>query len=296
MALTVFDVMLAAHEGVGTISYGVSSAGTTLTLNDRTESSAFADDTFNGGTLFFIESTKLSIQGQTRRVTDYNATSGQFTFTTVLSSAVTANTKYAVATPEFNYTLMERLVNSALRSVGPLVYTDRTMQSSANQRVYAMSTLAGRGKPFRVDIMGRTGSSADDPQWVKLHGWYIQPSTVGAGQAIVFPRDLPANRDIRILYEADHPAVSASTQIIDDRLHPELVTTMLIEKMYSFRNSRSRGAQEFDVQRWSDAKRQSAEARIRWPVYRPKRAPDVLVIGDGDGDVGVRAPPYGPLA
>ena len=136
MALTVFDVVLAAHEGVGTISYGVSSSGTTVTLNDVTESSAHADDQFNGGTIFFIESTNLSIQGQMRRVTDYNASSGQFTFST-LSSAVTTNTKYAVATPEFNITLMERLVNSALRSVGPLVYTDRTMQSSANQRVKA---------------------------------------------------------------------------------------------------------------------------------------------------------------
>lgn len=305
MPFTLFDAHITAHERVGTITYGVSSAGTTVVLNDRTESSAHADDQFNNGTLYLISSTNTSIQGQFRRITDYDASSGQFTFTT-LSSAVTAGTEYGVATPEFNLSLMNRLSNAAMRMLGPLVYQARAIASSANQRVYTISTATatqGLGtfgkysRPFRVDIQGRTGSSADDPGWVELHGWYLEPTTAGAGVNIVFPRYLPAGRDVRVMFEDHHAELTASTQRIDERLHPELVTLALVEKMYEYRNSRSRGAQEFDVQRWSDAKRQLAEARVRWPVWRPKRRPQTLRIEGGFSSAvsGVQAPPFGAI-
>ena len=93
---TLFDLTLEAHSKVGTVTFGISSAGGTTFLNDRTESSAHADDQFNSGQLFIIESTNTGIQGQVRRVADYVASSGQYNFTTALTSAVTAGTKYAL--------------------------------------------------------------------------------------------------------------------------------------------------------------------------------------------------------
>ena len=303
MPFMLFDMILGAHDYVGTINYGVSSAGTTIALNDRSESSGHADDQFNNGTIFFIQSTNASIEKQYRRITDYDASSGEYVFTTI-SSAVTAATQYGVATPEFNLTLTERLANDALRSLGPLIYANRSITSSANQRVYTISTAistAGSGtfgkysKPFQIDIQGRTGSSSDDPDWVELHGWHLEPVTAGTGVRVVFPRYLPSGRDIRILYEDHHAYTSVSTALIDERLHPELCILALVDKMYQYRNSRSRGAQDFDVQRWSDAKRQLAEARLRWPIYRQKRRPDILVVGDSGQDSGSNIPPTGAL-
>ena len=298
---SLFDLVLSACDYTGVVSYGVSSGGTTITLLDRTESSAHADDQFNSGGLLFLQSTNTSIEGQWRRILDYDASSGEYTFTT-LSSAVTTATQYAVITPEFNLTLLERLANDALRSLGPLVYSARAITSSGNQRVYTISTVSAAGgsgtfgkysRPFRIDIQGRTGSSADNPDWVELYGWYLEPTTAGAGVNIVFPRYLPAGRDVRVWYEDHHAYTSASTARIDERLHPELCVLALVDKMYQYRNSRSRGAQEFDLQRWNDAKRSLAEARVRWPVWRPKRIPDILVIGDGGGEGSIGAPPYG---
>ena len=302
MAFTLFDLVLGAHDYCGTVVYGVSSAGSTIELKDQSESSAHADDQFNNGVLFLIQSTNTSIEGQWRRITDYDASSGQFTFST-LSSAVTTATQYAVATPEFGLTLMERLANDALRSLGPLVYSARAITSSGNQRVYTISTVSAAGgsgtfgkysRPFRIDIQGRTGSSADNPDWLELYGWHIEPTTAGAGVNIVFPRYLPAGRDVRVWYEDHHSYTSASTSRIDERLHPELCVLALVDKMYQYRNSRSRGAQEFDIQRWNDAKRQLAEARVRWPVWRPKRKPEINVFGnEGDRGGSIGAPPWG---
>ena len=63
MAFSLFDLQIAAAEKVGVITYGISSAGSSITLNDRTESTAHSDDQFNGGSLFFIDSSQLEIQG-----------------------------------------------------------------------------------------------------------------------------------------------------------------------------------------------------------------------------------------
>lgn len=310
MPFTLFDTHVQAHEKVGTINYGQTTSSTDVnSIEDQTESSAHADDQFNGGTLYITQTgstvtTASWAQGKFARILDYDASSGQYIvstqgFTTASTGAssglIPAGTIYGVATPEFNLQLMNRLANAALRTLGTLVYADRSLQSSANQEVYALTTLATRGRPFRIDIEGQTGSSADRPDWTELHGWYIEPSAAGSGHNVVFPRSLPSGRDIRIFYEIDHPAVTDSTQVIDGRIHPELATLALVEKMYEYRNSRARGAQDFDIQRWNDAKRQLAEARIRWPIWRPKKKPQVIHIGQTYDDAIIHAPPYGSL-
>ena len=76
MPYSLFDLVLDAHSYVGTATFGVSSAGGTTLLNDRTQSSAHSDDQFNGGQLFFIESSNTGIQQQYRRIADYDASSG----------------------------------------------------------------------------------------------------------------------------------------------------------------------------------------------------------------------------
>lgn len=293
-AQTLFDLELSALEKAGLVIFGVSSAGSSITLNDRTFSSAHTDDQFNGGTIFFVESSQTEIQGQMKRILDYDASSGQYTFS-AFTSAVTSNVKYATATPEFDITLMERLANAALRAAGPLVYSDRSLQSSGNQTVYTMSTLIGRSRPFQVDIMSRTGSSADDPEWFELHGWHVEPSSEGIAQKIVFPRYLPQGRDIRILFERDHYYVSASTHLVDSRIHPELSVALMVEKLYEYRNSRSRGALDFDVQRWNDAKSQVAEARVRWPIWKPRKRTKTIHISDYGNYGNNQAPPWGAL-
>ena len=279
MSFTLFDLELVSCEKTGVVTFGVSSAGSSITLNDRTESSAASDDQYNGGAIFFIESSQIEVQGQAKRILDYDASSGQFTFST-FTSVIATGTKYAVATPEFNLQLLERLANAALRTIGPLVYTDRTIQSSGSQKVYNLSTLVGRGRPFQVDIMGRTGSSDIDPDWVELHGWHIEPSSEGVAQKIVFPRYLPTGRDVRVLYERDHYYLSASTHLIDARIHPELAVAAMVFQMYQYRNSRSRGALDFDVQRQNNAASQLSEMRVRFPVWRPKKRAKTVRIDD----------------
>lgn len=295
-AFTLFDLVIGAHEALGTITFGASSSGATTRLNDQTESSATADDQFNSGTIFFIESTNLEIQNQFRRINDYDASSGEFRFTTALSSAPLAGTKYAIATPEFNFFLMERLANAALRSLGPLTVIDRSIVTSANQHVYSLSTIIKYSNVLQVDISGRTGSTTANPEWHSVNEVEVQPSTAGAANLLIFKDQPPSGRDVRIIYEGHHPYLTDSTQFVEGTIHPELAILTLIEKMYGYRNSRSRGATDFDVQRWTDAKRQLADARIRWPIWTISRKPQLMIVGDeGLSRRGPQPPPYGTI-
>ena len=97
------------------------------------------------------------------------------------------------------------------------------------------------------------------------------------------------------MYERDHYTVTASTHLIDRRIHPDLAIASLVDKMYEYRNSRSRGAQDFDIQRWNDAKSQLAEARVRWPIWKPRKRAKTIRISDNGSYGDNFAPPWGAL-
>lgn len=285
--------MRSAHLKVGTIQFETSSnVDSSLGLiNSQLRSSATADDVYNSGTLFF------STVGVFMRVLDYDASSGQWTFTSgAFTSGGSDSIRFGYTTPEFGQEVMVELANDALRAAGEIVLRDRTLQSSASQLVYEMP-LAVKSPPFRVQLLGRTGSTTDDPSWVDLYPgsqYDIQPSSAGAKDLLVFKNYIPSDRDIQLWYQDHHRIISDSTHIIHADINPELASLLLVEKMYEYRNSRARGAEEFDIQRWNDAKQQVAEARVRWPMEQPKRKPKLMIPGySAAGGTRIPAPSTG---
>ncbi len=289
--------MKSAHLKVGTVQFETSSNvdSSAGLINSQLRSSATADDVYNNGTLFF------STLSQFARITDYDASSGQWSWSTASVSTAELSTTLSIisfgyTTPEFGLEVMTELANDALRAAGPILRRDRSMQSSASQLVYSLPLAAKYSKPYKVQILGRTGSTTDDPSWVTLYpGQYeIQPSTAGGQNLLIFNDYIPSGRDIQIWFQDHHHRIDVSTALIDEALNPELVTLLLVEKMYEYRNSRSRGAEEFDIQRWNDAKQQVAEARVRWPIDQPKRKPKLMIPGYGSaGQRRIPAPSTG---
>lgn len=278
--------MKSAHLKVGTVQFETSSKvdSSAGIINSQLKSSATADDVYNSGTLFF------STLGQYARITDYDASSGQWSWSTVAVSTVQLSTLLSVisfgyTTPEFGSEVMVELANDALRSVGPILRRDRTMKSSVSQLVYELPLAAKYGRPYRVQFAGRTGSTTVNPQWIDLYPgqWDVQPSSAGSANLLIFKEYLPSDRDIQIWFQDHHQRIDVSTALIDEAIHPELAVLLLVEKMYEYRNSRARGAEEFDIQRWNDAKQQVAEARVRWPIPQPKRKPKLMIPGYSQG-------------
>jgi len=291
-----FDMMFQAHTKMGTIRIDTSTAISSVEINSQTYSSAHSDDQFNNGSLFLIAGSTLT-DGQVRRISDYDASSGQFTFSSNVTSGGSTATTFGYTTPEFPHELVVELANMSLQSIGPFTYTNRDLGTSANQTVYSFGSTIYHKNFHQVDIMGRVGSSTDNPEWDTVYNWNVIPSTRGGQNLLVFDQQPPINRDIQIWFSQQHGRVQMSTSGIDERIHPELAALVLTEKMYEYRNSQNRGSVEFDLQRWNDAKRQVQEAKVRWPVYSPKSKPKLFVAGDGEARGGDRlpwAPPYGP--
>lgn len=299
--MTLFDMILGAHKKTGTARFSVSTGGTVGTLIDlsvaSTGATPLAADAYLGGTIFVTQSTgsASAIAGQWSQISAFAPGTGTWTLSSNLASSGPNPTYYGYVTPEFSLSLSIELANDALRSLGPNVFVDRATVSSANQNVYNLSSAFKYTPPLQIDVMGKVGSSTDDPDWTTVEGWEYQPSTAGAVGSIIFPRQLPSGRDIRIWYQGHHHRVSDSTHVIDERIHPELAVLCLVDKMYEYRNSISRGAIEFDQARWRDAKEQLALAKATWPLPKRRRKPKILVVGPH-----VRRhehplpPPYGP--
>jgi hypothetical protein len=295
MAFTLFDLVLDATKKVGVTRASIATGGTSATLIDSGLVNNSADGDYVDGTLFVITAVAASssIDGQMREITGYTAAAGTFAFSS-LAASVTAGTLYAYTTPEFSYALMLELANDALRNIGNLVYTDRTMVSSAAQDVYSLSSAFKYSPPIKVEYQGNKASSNLRPEWIETTDWEYEPSAAGSAGALRFKFAIPVGRDVRVWYEAQHPRLTGSTSCVDERIHPELAIASLVEKMYEYRNSLNRGSVTFDLQRWNDAQTKLEQARLRYPIWRQHRRSKYMLTGADSVDHLPWAPPYGP--
>lgn len=294
---TLFDLLIGAHRKMGTLRMGVATGGTSVTCKDNTLKTLTTDDDYNNGTIFIVSAVAPTsvIDGQFQRITDYAATSGVFTFST-LAASVTAGTIFGYTTPEFHYSLTVELANDALQSLGPLVYVDKdTITTSAVQEIYSAAVAWKYSPPIRIDVQTEVGSTANYNGWQTTWDWEYQPSSAGATAQIIFPNRLPANRKVRVWYESMHTAVRASTAAIDERIFPELAVLAVVDKMYEYRNSLNRGSVPFDMQRWQDAKSQLEAAKKLWRPWKPSRRRKLTIAGgEGAESWAPKVNPYGP--
>ena len=295
--MTLFDLILGATREVGIAELRTtSSAGDTTSAHVVPLRSETADDQFNGGTFFIVSAaTSTSIDGQFREITDYVASSGEFRWASSVLAAVPASAGIAYVGTEFRTQLLIELANDSLRALGPLDFVDRaTIQTSAVQTAYSGAVAWKYAPPTRIDYLAGVGSTATKPDWQNITGWEYQPSSAGATPLIIFNEQLPITRDVRVWYRDHHHRIEGSTSPIDERIHPELAVASMIEKMYGYRNSRSRGGDAFDVQRWGDAKLRLEQHRVRWPMWRAKKKRKLAIIGREEDDHLPWPTPYGP--
>ena len=296
MAHTLSDMMLGAYRSMGLATVGTATAGSSTTLSDSSLITTTQDNQFNNAVLFIISDggATTAIAGQARKVTSYAASSGQFTFTS-LAGSVNASAVYAFTTPEFGLELMTELANDALRALGPLQFMDKnTITSSSPQQEYTAQLAWKYAKPDQIDLQTRLGSTANYNDWVTLHNWSYEPSTAGATGRLIFGDQLPTGRKVRVWFRDLHHRVTASTALIDERVHLELCIISLMEKCYQFRNSLTRGSEPFDVQRWKDVEQQLQKAKGDFPIWRERRQPKIFALGDEAKDHAPWVRPYGP--
>lgn len=304
MAFTLNDLLVGAYRRSGLLRVGTITAGggtdeASTGFKDSSLPEESSDDDFNRGTFFLIHSSaSTAMDGQFRKISDYVGSSGEFALDAVITGSTLMNvgTVYGYTTPEFGRDLIVELAGDALQAVGDLNFVDKdTMVSSAAVTEYQMEIAWKRSPPTRIDLQTSIGSTASRNAWAKVADWEYEPASAGstAGR-IIFGEYPPSGRKIRVWYKGPHARVFESADAIDERIHPELAITLLVERMYEYRNSLNRGSVPFDLQRWNDAKVQSQTAFLKYPIWKPKRKSKTLDLDGDDGDHLPYVNPYGP--
>lgn len=281
MAFTLSDLLQAGYFGLGQLNVYVATGGSTTTIVD-TNTKTGKDNTWKDGAAFVIRDAgglNAAPEGQFARVSAYVASTGTYTLDATLTSAVASGDTYGVVSQEYPLAQMIQAANQALRLMGDLDLVDTTtLDTAAATTEYAASATWKRTRPFRVDVQGRTGASADN-QWQEWPDWEYVPATAGAAGKLIFPEYPTASRDIRVWYRGPHPYVNAYNDPIAEVLDPETAVAAFQAKALDWANSRARGADEFMLQRGQKAEQQLLNLQVARPRVGVKRKPKLLIIG-----------------
>lgn len=280
---TVFDILEEGFKRLGQWNESTATGGSTTTIEDTKLGDVFDDDEWNEGAAFIVYdagAAGAAPQGEFKRITDYANTTAKGTFTTdTFSAAPASGDRYGYVSSFFPLNDMISVLNTALQSLGPIVLIDiTTLDTAASKTEYTYALAWKRNPPIKVEMQTQTGD-ADDNRWVEVGLWQYRPATAGSTALIVLPQ-LPTSRDLAIWYESSHPYVQAQDDTIYEGFDIELVTTAFVEKALEWQNSRLMGGDEFLLQRWNHAQVQAAEAKAKFPYWKPsKRASKFLRIG-----------------
>ena len=306
MAFTLNDMMVGAYRrsgllNVSRLTVAMATASEVSTgFRDDSLIAETSDDDFNAGTFFMIKSaTSTAMEGQFRTISDYIASSGEFVLDSVItgSTAMSSGATYGYTTPELGRDLMVELANDALKSVGDLTFIDKnTLISSAATLEYQMEVPWKRSKPYQIDLQTRIESTALRNAWQPITDYDYEPASAGSTSGrIIFDKYLPVGRKLRVWYKDTHAKITNSSSPVDERIHPELGISLLVERMYEYRNSLTRGAVPWDVQRWNDAKITAQQMRLTYPIWSKKRRSKRLELDGAEPRDHLPYPyPYGP--
>lgn len=279
MSFTLSNLLREVYAELGQLQVSTATGGDTNSLTDTKMQNSGKDDDWKDGTVFIIEADGAAPEGEFGRVSAYDDSAGEFTLEEALSTGIGAGDSYGLASSHFPLRTMIELVNAGLRGLGDIPLADTTaLDTTVGQTEYAAALAWKRKPPVRIDYQGETGDALDN-QWVRVFNWDYVPAGPGATGLIVFHRELPDGRDIRVWYGDSHPKLTAYDDVVAEVIAPELAVAAGVERALRWQNSRLGGGDPFLMQRWNDAKMELGRAIIQFPIWRPKRAARMKLAG-----------------
>lgn len=225
MSYNLFDLTYRVARELGIVREGTATGGSTSTIIDTVLlKDLYNDDHFNAGTawiLYDAGGAGAAPQGLTSRITDFVKTTGVVSLATTFGAAVAAGDRYALATNAFPWDTLISKINHVLEKL--LVVTEDTtsLDTAADQTEYTLpSTITDQ--LIEVWIQGNTGD-ANDNQWIKCHDWYIADPARGTAKTLIFKTQPPNPYDIKLVYYAPHPMLSAYTDKLSEAINIQRV-------------------------------------------------------------------------
>lgn len=269
-----------AYRELGQLSISTATGGSGTTVIDtKVKDKIGGDEAWVDGVIFIIldGTAGTSPEGKFAIITGWAEATGTFTFADMTDEIASGDT-YGYCNDMYPLYQMIELANDALRMLGDIPLIDITsLDTAASKTEYAYSVAWKRRPPVKVEMQTKL-SDTNDYKWREIHGWHYRPATAGSDGLIVLPQ-LTASRDLAIWYMDRHPRVNAYGDAILKAIHPELAKRALVEKALQWQNRRMMGGDDFLLQTWNDAKMNLMEAKLTYPIWKPKRKSRILTLG-----------------
>lgn len=279
MSFTLSDLLQAVYTELGQLQAAAATGGTVDSLSDSRLAGSGRDDDWKDGALFVIAADGAAPEGEFVRVLAFDASEGSFTLEQALTAAPAAGDLYGLASAYYPLHTMVELANAGLRALGDIPLVDTTtLDTAAGQTEYATALAWQRRPPVMIDYQGRSVEQQAS-QWVRVHDWEYVPAAARQPGRIVFQRELPAVRDLRVWYVDAHPRLSAYDDVVAEVIAPELAVAAGVERALRWQNSRLGGGDNFLLQRWNDARVELERLKSEHPIWRPARRGHLNLAG-----------------
>jgi hypothetical protein len=297
MPLQIWKVLRDALMRTGNLGVDLATGGSTTTIvSGNLDPENQEDDAYKGGLAIILRDSagaNAAPEGEFSRISGFVADTGTFTVST-LSAAVASGDQFGYTSPQFPLQDMLVLLNNALEDLGDMPLVDTTtLDTIAGDSEYAAAVAWKRARPYRIDIQGRTGDSADN-QWEETTDWEWVPAAAGSAGRIIFGHYPLGSRDIRVWYRDVHGTVNAYSDVINERIDPELIVRAMVYQIRNWQVERDDGSDDGLKQKWNKAKADLDEIKLLRPIPKPKRKPKLLIVGRDEHwlkDDRVRPPP-----
>lgn len=283
MALTLSEVLQAGYRKLGQLNTGKATGGTTLTIVDSALANKGKDNVWVDGGAFIIRDAGgagAAPENEMQRISAYTNSSGTFTVDTAFTISPAAGDRYGYTSPQYPLQQMIDAVNDALGDMGDMDLVDTaTLTTAAVTTEYAAAVAWKRARPYRVDLQGRLNATTTDNQWQEKVNFDWVPAAGGSTGLIIFKEYPFSGRSVRVWYRDQHPQVNVFSDVINERIPPNLIVQAFTVEALDWQNKRTQGSNPATIQQLNAAKQDFQNLMVQLPVEHVRRTPRLLIVG-----------------
>lgn len=283
MTDNLFDLTYWTARALGIVKEGYcTAAGSSdkkdlVDTNDRTE----ADDYWNGGTawiLYDAGGVSSAPEGEYAIISDFDNGTGVADFRAALTVRTSLGDKYAIGKKRYPLYTITQKINESLYEMGTIPITDyESLDTAASKTEYSIPIAANLD--LREVWIETNIDDTNDYRWSKLNDWYIQRTSTGTADLLVFPQQPRTLRDLKLNYMGMHPELVAYTDKLSETVHPYRVVYEAAARCLLWRKQKVGMAEPTLDAQIAEFKNLAAGIEYDHPIRGPKARKKLFIIG-----------------
>ena len=278
MTKNLFDLTYELATELGIVIESTATGGGTTTLID-TVILTEADDHWNKGTVWILKDYAGLLgapEGQYAVISNFDNGTNTATIGTV-TTAVASGDTYAIADRKYTLGDLITAINRAIRDIGYIPVTDTTtIDTAAAQTEYSLP-IAANHDLITVEIETNI-SDSDDNQWVPI-GFDIQHTAVGTADLLVFRRQPPYPRDVKLVYMSPHVKLVDYDDKLSESIPYERVIYRAAANAMRHYQLKYKEVDDWFQATLQDYKARADKADLMYPIKAPKKRAKGLALG-----------------